>query len=218
MKPLSFYLTALLSAALLSGCSLLEHSSPSASAASTRVQGLLQATDDGNWQLSQCWGQPTLTLSNSDLQAISQGAPEEIIRSGSFFDSSGRIEQQQFIPSTLHRLQAEGHDCTDPKFKQLFFRAYGNEPGWMITLEKNGLLFEQFNQPAVAIPFIETTLPSGAISISSSDPQINFQLLLTPAQCIDSMSGTTSAWQAKLQFAQPQQQLQGCAYPGLQRR
>lgn len=217
MKPVKFSLIAWLSITLLSGCSLLTPSSRPATDHQSRVQGMLEQKSDGSWQLNSCWDQPPLTLSNADLQTISQGAPEEIIRSGSFFDSSGRIEQQQFIPSTLHRLQAEGHDCTDSKFKQLFFRAYGNEPGWMITLEKNGLLFEQFNQPAVAIPFIETTLPSGAISISSSDPQINFQLLLTPTQCIDSMSGTTSAWQAKVQFAQAQQ-LQGCAYPGLQRQ
>ncbi|MDM1707010.1 COG3650 family protein [Thiopseudomonas alkaliphila] len=216
MKPVKFSLITWLSITLLSGCSLLTPSSRPATDHQSRVQGMLEQKSDGSWQLNSCWDQPPLTLSNADLQAISQGAPEEIIRSGSFFDSSGRIEQQ-FTPSTLHRLQAEGHDCTDPKFKQLFFRAYGNEPSWMITLEKNGLLFEQFNQPAVAIPFIETTLPSGAISISSSDPQINFQLLLTPAQCIDSMSGTTSAWQAKVQFAQAQQ-LQGCAYPGLQRQ
>ena len=211
---------ALCSTLLLSGCSLLANSTNDAKQAPLqRVQGTLEQQADGNWQLTQCWTPQTLQLSATDLNKLSQAAPEEILRSGSFIDSSGSVaDNQQFIPQTLHRLQAEGHACEDQKFKQLFFRASGNEPGWLVSIEKNGLLFAQFDQPAIALPFIETTLPSGAISFSSSDPTINFQLMLSPKTCIDSMSGTTSRWQAQVQFGESNQRLQGCAYPGLQRQ
>ena len=46
----------------------------------------------------------------------------------------------KFEVRSLYRLQNEGHGCDDPNFRQTIVQAGGNEPGWSVMINAQGLL------------------------------------------------------------------------------
>ncbi|MDY0207321.1 MAG: hypothetical protein RBR82_11960 [Pseudomonas sp.] len=175
-----------------------------------RIQGTIYHSQ-GQWILQPCGTQNSYIV-NSSLE-LSQELIPLLTESpnGIFADLSGRLDtvQQRFTPTQRYRLQAEGHGCDDPDFTRLQLRASGNEPFWSILQTPRGLIFNQIDQPSIALPYIEEQQTDGRFHISSQANNQNFDLWITPGQCTDSMSGTISHLHARLQWNQ--QSFNGCA-------
>ncbi len=205
-------LSLILATATLSACQLF-NSTNNATQPTLRLQGTLSFTDE-QWLLQPCNTQESYILLatkelSEELSALASEAPN-----GLFADLRGLLDasQQRFTPIQRYRLQIEEHGCNDPDFARLLIRASGNEPFWSILQTPKGLIFNQIDQPAIALPYIEEQLPDGRFHISTQANEQNLQLWITPQQCTDSMSGTVYHLSAQLQWNK--QTLHGCAAYG----
>lgn len=131
---------------------------------------------------------------------------------GSFSGSTAAGTDGKLEVSKLYRLQNEGAGCDDPNFKRSIVRAHGNEPGWSVLINNQGLLLEQPGKPSLVVPYIAEGLPNGSTSYSSEANGEKLELWVAPARCQDSMSGALSNLSAELRV--DSQVLHGCAYPG----
>ena len=176
----------------------------------SRLQGDL-TQENGQWLFQPCATQDSYTLKPSTELSNELNTLASEAANGLFADLSGHIDstKQYFTPTQRYRLQIEGHDCNDQDFKRLLVRASGNEPFWSLLQTPKGLIFNQPDASALALPYIEEQLPDGRFHISTEANQQNLQLWLTPQQCIDSMSGTVYHLTAQLRWNQ--QTLNGCA-------
>jgi putative lipoprotein len=113
---------------------------------------------------------------------------------------------------TLYRIQNEGHACDDPNFKRTIVQAGGNEPGWSVMINAQGLLLERPGQKALVVPYVVESVPGGSSSYSSEANGQKLELWVAPARCVNSMSGAVSTLSAELRLNG--QVLRGCAYPG----
>ncbi len=175
-----------------------------------RLQGNLTHNGE-NWLLQPCTVQENYTLElptalDDEFKSLLAESPN-----GLFADLSGQLdnEQKHFSVSQRYRVQIEGYNCNDPGFERLLLRASGNEPFWSILQTPRGLIFNQIDQPTIALPYIEEQLPDGRFHISTQANNQNLQLWITPQRCTDSMSGSIYHLNTQLQWNQ--QTLQGCA-------
>lgn len=180
---------------------------------SLRIQGTLSYGGD-QWRFEPCTTQAHYRLvpSAEINEALKHHMTERT--SGIFADLRGTLDRSQrtFSAQQLYRLQTEGHACNDSDFPRLLVRASGHEPDWSILQTPQGLIFNQADQPALVLPYIEEQLPDGRFYISSEANNQDLQLWITPQQCTDSMSGTLYHLSVRLQWNQ--QTLQGCAAYG----
>lgn len=193
----------------LSACQFFKSTDITAPAA-LRLQGTLTHSN-GQWLLHPCATEEYYSVRPSnalriEFNTLITGAPN-----GLFADLSGQLDatQHYFTPSMRYRLQSEGHGCSDPDFPRLLIRASGNEPFWSILQTPAGLIFNQADTPALALPYLEEQMPDGRFHISTQANNQKLQLWITPQQCTDSMSGTVYHLRAQLQWNQ--QTLYGCA-------
>lgn len=205
-----FRITALvLLVSALSACQTFTASTPLTQSAS-RLQGTLTHNGE-NWLFQTCKTDDIYTLDAStvlkdEFRNLLAQAPD-----GVFADLSGAIDTQQkhFSVSQRYRVQIEGYNCNDPDFERLLIRASGNEPFWSILQTPRGLIFNQIDQPTIALPYIEEQLPDGRFHISTQANDQSLQLWVTPQRCTDSMSGAVYHLNTQLQWNQ--QTLHGCA-------
>jgi putative lipoprotein len=186
---------------------------PQLSQNSSRLQGTLTHNGE-NWLFKTCDTDDIYTMEtsaefNDEFKNLLVEAPH-----GLFADLSGDIDTQhkRFNVSQRYRVQTEGYNCNDPDFARLLLRASGNEPFWSILQTPRGLIFNQIDQPTIALPYIEEQLPDGRFHISTQANKQNLQLWITPQRCTDSMSGSVYHLNTQLQWNQ--QTLQGCAAYG----
>ncbi len=177
---------------------------------SSRLQGNLTHNGE-NWLFKTCTTDDIYTLEtsielNDEFNNLLAEAPD-----GLFADLSGEIDTQheRFTVSKRYRVQIEGYNCNDPDFERLLLRASGNEPFWSILQTPRGLIFNQIDQPTIALPYIEEQLPDGRFHISTQANNQNLQLWITPQRCTDDMSGSVYHLNTQLQWNQ--QTLHGCA-------
>lgn len=192
----------------------------SATPGSIRLQGNL-FMENGQVQFQPCSTSQRLVLGFNSSEAQDtfdsfvrlQGEPAFADILGSMDNSNP--EQLRFNASSWYRLQIEGPGCDDPDFSSLSLRAQGNEPFWTLLLAPDGLILIQPDAHPVALPFEEELLDDGTIHISSSIPMEDFQLLSSPVQCTDSMSGTLNHMTATLDWNG--HTFKGCAHYGANR-
>lgn len=196
----------------LSACQVFQTANDTATP-SLRIQGAL-SYDGDQWHFEPCTTQADYPVvpSAEINEALKHHMTERT--SGIFADLSGTLDRSQrtFSAQQLYRLQTEGHACNDSDFPRLLVRASGHEPDWSILQTPQGLIFNQADQPALVLPYIEEQLPDGRFYISSEANNQDLQLWITPQQCTDSMSGTLYHLSVRLQWNQ--QTLQGCAAYG----
>ena len=196
----------------LSACQVFQTANDTATP-SLRIQGAL-SYDGDQWHFEPCTTQAHYRVvpSAEINEALKHHMTERT--SGIFADLSGTLDRSQrtFSAQQLYRLQTEGHACNDSDFPRLLVRASGHEPDWSILQTPQGLIFNQADQPALVLPYIEEQLPDGRFYISSEANNQDLQLWITPQQCTDSMSGTLYHLSVRLQWNQ--QTLQGCAAYG----
>lgn len=204
---------------LFAGCQSLPWSDEATPPLATeRVQGEITQVD-GQLQLQTCRGQRQLQL----LDPSASGLPEDaqlLLAGGAgplFGDLRGELvsapdSNDRLHVSRVYRLQAEGHGCAEPDFRDLVLRATGNEPGWSVRVSGQGMLLERIDQPAVALPYLEEQLPGGQASFSSEADRQRIELWVAPQYCVDSASGAISHLSVELRI--DGQTLKGCAYYG----
>lgn len=175
-----------------------------------RLQGNLTHNGD-NWLLQPCTVQDSYILELStalsdEFKGLLTESPNSV-----FADLSGHLDskQKRFTVKQRYRVQIEGHNCNDPDFERLLLRASGNEPFWSILQTPRGLIFNQIDQPTIALPYIEEQLPDGRFHISTQANNQYLQLWITPQRCVDSMSGAIYHLNTQLQWNQ--QTVHGCA-------
>ncbi|KAF1054077.1 MAG: hypothetical protein GAK43_01064 [Stenotrophomonas maltophilia] len=186
----------------------------------TRVQGEL-SQQDGKLVIRPCTEQrrfvvedsATTNIAREARELFADGTPKLFIDArgqyggGSESTTDGKLEVQ-----TLYRLQKEGPGCDDPNFKRTIVHASGNEPGWSVVINAQGLLLERPQQQPFVVPYVVESVPGGSSSYSSEANGEKIELWIAPARCADSMSGTVSNLSAELRV--DGKLLQGCAYSG----
>lgn len=131
---------------------------------------------------------------------------------GSFSGSTASGTDGTLDVSRVYRLQHEGHGCDDPNFKRTIVHAGGNEPGWSVMVNAQGLLLERPGQPQQVLPYVVESLPDGSSSYSSEADGKKLELWVAPERCVNSMSGALSHLSAELRLND--EALRGCAWPG----
>lgn len=187
--------------------------------AQTRVQGEL--TREGNDLVFRpCREQRHFLLVDGPETSVARDA-RELFGDGAklFADVRGRYSGGQSSNTdgklevdTLYRLQNEGPGCDDPNFKHTIVKASGNEPGWSVMVNAQGLLLERPGKPALVVPYVVESVPGGSSSYSTEANGEKLELWVAPARCVNSMSGAVSQMSAELRL--DNQVLRGCAYPG----
>ncbi len=216
MPSSRFLLIALLP--LFASCQSLPWGDATLPGATERLQGEITQVD-GQLQLQTCRGQRQLQLLAPSATGFTEDAQLLLAESAGplFGDLRGELlsapgSDDRFNVSRVYRLQAEGHGCAEPDFRDLLLRASGNEPGWSVRVSGEGMLLERVDQPAIALPYLDEQLPGGQASFSSEADRQRIELWVAPQYCIDSASGTISHLSAELRI--DGQTLKGCAYYG----
>lgn len=212
-----FLLFALLS--LFAGCQSLAWNQDAAPLHPTeRLQGEISRVD-GRLQLQTCRGERQLQLLdpsasgfNEDAQLLLAGRAGPLFGDlrGELVSSAGNPDRLEI--SRVYRLQAEGQGCAEPGFRELLLRASGNEPGWSLRVNREGMLLERVGIAAIALPYLEEQLPGGQASFSSEADGQRIELWVAPRYCVDDASGAISHLAAELRI--DGQTLKGCAYYG----
>lgn len=188
--------------------------------ASTRLQGEL-SQQDGKLVFRSCTEQRRFSIEDTGNTGLPREAKtlfEEgastlfVDLRGNFGGSTAAGTDGKLEVSQLYRLQNEGAGCDDQNFKRSIVRAHGNEPGWSVLINNQGLLLEQLGKPSLVVPYIAEGLPNGSTSYSSEANGEKLELWVAPARCQDSMSGALTNLSAELRV--DGQVLHGCAYPG----
>ena len=204
---------------LFAGCQSLPWGEKGAPPRATeRLQGEITRVD-GQLQLQTCRGQRQVQLLDPSASGFTEDA-QLLLADGAgalFGDLRGELVSapgsiDRLNVSRVYRLQAEGHGCAEPDFRDLLLRASGNEPGWSLRISGQGMLLERADQPAVALPYLEEQLPSGQASFSSEADRQQIELWVAPQYCVDSASGAISHLSAELRI--DGQTLKGCAHYG----
>lgn len=185
-----------------------------------RFQGEL-AQADGQWLFRPCSEQRQFLVTDSAASELLTEASALRDDGGAtlFADLRGRLSASkeagndgQLEVSRVYRIQHEGHSCADANFKRLILRASGNEPGWSLSINNQGMLLEQPDRAPLALPYLEERLPEGRFNFSSDANQQHVELWVAPQRCIDSASGAVSHLSAELRL--DNRTLRGCAYYG----
>ncbi|MNN13527.1 hypothetical protein D3C81_1265620 [compost metagenome] len=217
MRPSRFVLYSLLP--LFAACQVWTPKSADLQSA-TRQQG--EITSQGNMLLFKpCNEQRRFSIEDSGNTGLAREAAS-LFRDGgkvlfadvrgTFSGSSASGTDGKLGVDKLFRLQREGFGCDDPNFKRLIVRASGNEPGWSVMVNSQGMLVQRAGQPQLALPYVVESLPDGSSSYSSEADGEKLELWVAPAHCVNDMSGTLSNLSATLHLQG--QVMRGCAYPG----
>jgi putative lipoprotein len=188
--------------------------------ASTRLQGELSRLD-GKLVFRTCTEQRRFSIEDTGNTGLPRDALEMFndgatslyadLR-GSFSGSSAQGTDGKLEVAKVYRLQNEGSGCDDPNFKRAVVRAHGNEPGWSVLVNGQGMLIEQPGKQSLVLPYIAEGVPDGSTSYSSEANGEKVELWVAPARCQDSMSGALSNLSAELRL--DDKVMRGCAYPG----
>jgi len=188
--------------------------------ASTRLQGEL-SQQDGKLMFRGCTEQRRFSIEDTantglprDAKSLFEDGASALFVDlrGSFSGSTAAGTDGKLEVSKVLRLQNEGPGCDDPNFKRSIVRAHGNEPGWSVLINNQGLLLERPGKESLVVPYIAEGLPNGSTSYSSEANGEKLELWVAPARCQDSMSGALTSLSAELRV--DNQVMQGCAYPG----
>jgi len=205
---------------LFGGCQLFAGKELPPRVEQVRLQGELSVRD-GELLLRPCDEQRRFAL----VDAGNIGLAEEVrgLQGGSsdplFADLRGVLGSSKktgvdgrFEPNRLYRLELGGRSCRDPDFRQMIFRAAGNEPSWSVSVGAKGLLLQRPGQPPLALPYLEEQLPGGALNLTSEANGQHLELWVAPQRCVDAMSGAIRHLNAELRLDGQVQR--GCAYLG----
>ncbi|XEG74076.1 hypothetical protein QA447_07540 [Pseudomonas sp. abacavir_1] len=217
MRPARLFLYALLP--LFAACQVWKPE-PTRQDAPTRVQGEV-TREDGGLVLRPCNEQRRFNLVDGADSAVSRES-RDLFADGAgklFIDARGAYSGGQasntdgkFEVRSLYRLQNEGHGCDDPNFRQTIVQAGGNEPGWSVMVNAQGLLLQRPGQPDQVLPYVVESVPGGSSSYSTEANGEKLELWVAPARCVNSMSGAVNNLTAELRL--DDKVMRGCAYPG----
>ncbi len=189
------------------------------SSALHRVRGQLENT--GSVLLKPCNGSESLPLDTStdpDLMARMVAALLAGDTRSQFIDLLGREVttedgERRLVPERIYRLEGESLGCSDEEFPRLVVSASGNEPSWMVRVLPKGMLLQRLEQPELALPYVEESLPDGSMGFTSEADGNRVELWLTPSRCQDSMSDSVYHLSASLRI-NTEKPLTGCAALG----
>lgn len=164
-------------------------SAPDSSLTSRSVPGVLRWAP--TLQLMPCGA--TSSLAITDPQGALQGLPVEL-RS----DTSGvfvllaldRTEVKQ-----VHFATGEGRDCF-LDWRSFDLRAQGNEPGWVIELNRTDMKLQRQGGASFSYTEVHTTIAPDGTRQSASAAGNRVELQLKPTPCLDTMSGAYYGWTA----------------------
>ncbi len=206
---------------LFAGCQLFA-SAPSqpSTAGMTRMQGVLMG-DNGKLLFQPCGEQRHYAVTDVGQTGVLQEAAGIVGKSGQVYaDVRGRFEasKSKGMDGTIdlhqfYRLERSAASCNDPNFKLLTLRAAGTEPSkWELRASGKGLELSRADQPPLAVPFVEETLPDGRLSLSTEANGLHVELWVAPQRCVDPTTGSVQQMTAELRVNN--QPYRGCAYFG----
>jgi putative lipoprotein len=213
-----FFYAALVS--LLAGCQVFSDKPSSATSPETRLQGELKL-EAGQLYFRPCQEQRRFVISDDGSSGIARGAAGLLTEGANslFADLRGSLKSSsqtgvdgKFSPSLVYRLQAQGPGCSDINFKRTSLHASGQEPGWSVAVNRQGLVLNRQGLEPQALPYLEEQLPEGRLHLSSEANGQRLELWVAPQRCVDSMSGTVQHLSAELRLNG--EVLRGCAYLG----
>ncbi|SDG02894.1 putative lipoprotein [Pseudomonas thivervalensis] len=205
---------------LFTACQLLEAPRQSAShAGQSRMQGELTAAD-GKLVFQPCQEQRRYIVNDSGGTSVLQQAASLADDQGKLFaDVRGRIASSaaagadsQLDIEQLYRLERSGTACDDVDFKRVILRAAGHGPEWTLNASGKGLVLDREGQPPLAVPYVEEQLGDGRFNLGTEANGQKVELWVTPARCVDSVSGSVQHMSAELRVNGQVQR--GCAYFG----
>ncbi|MDR0280364.1 MAG: hypothetical protein LBJ37_21020 [Paucimonas sp.] len=214
----SLFVAALLP--LFAGCSLLDDQPETVSTAGMiRLQGELSAAN-GQLLFKPCTESRRFVIQDTGNTGVLQEAATLAATPGVLFaDLRGTLASHQgsgndgqFNVQQLYRIDHSSSACTDPNFKRLTLRAYGQEPFWNLNVSGQGMVLNRPEQPPLALPYLEEQMPGGGISVSSEANGQKVELWLAPQRCVDVSTGGVSHLSAQLRV--DGQTMQGCGYYG----
>lgn len=215
----SLFVAALLP--LFAGCSLLDEQPETSvsTAGMTRLQGELSAAN-GQLLFKPCTESRRFVVNDAGNTGLLQEAATLAATPGVLFAdlrgtlsaNPGKGTDGQFNVHQLYRIDHSAGACTDPNFKRLTLRAYGQEPFWNLNVSGQGMVLNRPEQPPLALPYLEEQMPGGGISVSSEANGQKVELWLAPQRCVDVSTGGVSHLSAQLRV--DGQTMQGCGYYG----
>lgn len=126
-------------------------------------------------------------------------------------DTAGQLEVLE-----LNRAAslAESHGCAED-LTGVAFRAAGNEPFWHIEVGWDAIVLSRLGSPDLVLP-LEPPVASGVgwiYETETLEPEPHsLRLALEEGRCSDTMVGTRTAWQARMEL--DGETWEGCAWEG----
>ncbi|WP_421683958.1 hypothetical protein HKW98_05880 [Stutzerimonas urumqiensis] len=201
---------------VIAGCQMFATEPLPVESAGDRIQGhLVQA--EGSLHFQPCGKPDALTLLPSDAPSV--GHAIEVLPPGtrSFADLGGQLVIDRhagtFQPQRIFRLAPSGLEGCDALTPDTLFQAEGTDPRWRATVSADGLLLQQPDQPAVALPVLVEQLPGGSASITTEANGQRIELWLAPGDCVEARGDRRYHMTATLRLDGRTQQ--GCAFAGI---
>lgn len=112
----------------------------------------------------------------------------------------------------LLRLEHSPDACSEPDFKRLVLRAFGNEPNWNLRLIDKRLYLDRPGEPSLDVPYIRSWSDAAKPYIKAEANGETLSLWLTTERCVDRITGGIYRETARLHLGD--KVLQGCSYSG----
>lgn len=127
-------------------------------------------------------------------------------------DGFGAEYQGGIIVKKIINMSREGFGCRE-QYDDFIYKAQGNEPGWSVTVSREGIRYTSINSPAPAIyPLVDPESKGETIRYVSTMQGKTIELVIMPEPCRDTMSGEQFSWKAKVKV--DGKSYTGCAKKG----